>query len=132
MPARCSICKKIINKKNCYFRKNKKAELSSEKQEVSFLVEKNNTKSFVVDSGSTSHMVNNIKLFEEVTNIKKEISVAKKTQSMEAQGMGKIKIENCMLNNLLYVPDLSKNLISVNCITKNGGEVKFTKDKVEI
>lgn len=33
---------------------------------------------------------------------------------------------------MLYVPDLSKKLLSVSAITDKGGDVKFTKDKVVI
>lgn len=44
--------------------------------------------------------------------------------------LGHYEAEECILTNVPYVPDLSKNLLSVNAIT-NAGEVKFWKNKVE-
>jgi len=51
---------------------------------------------------------------------------------MEALGKGTIEFEKCNLKEVLFVPKLSTNLMSVNSITKNGGEVIFTKDEVII
>lgn len=132
---KCNICKKNNHEeKDCYFRKNKKPESTKQKQEISFLVESNTgiTKDFVVDSGSSSHMVNDIKLFKEIQQTTSEIAVAKKSESMNAQGIGEVKTEDCTLKKVLYVPELSKNLLSVNSITQNGGEVKFTKNAVKV
>ena len=46
---------------------------------------------------------------------------------MTAELSGKIDIGNVIFNNVSYVPQLSRNLLSVKCITENGGEVRFKK-----
>ena len=44
-----------------------------------------------------------------------------------------MEFKECSLRNVSYVPELSKNLLSVHCITENdGGEVLFTKEKIQI
>ncbi|KAJ8881519.1 hypothetical protein PR048_018001 [Dryococelus australis] len=40
--------------------------------------------------------------------------------------------QECVLKNVLYVPSLTRNLISVHKITENEGGVKFTDNGVEI
>lgn len=45
--------------------------------------------------------------------------------------MGRIEFEQCKLQEVMYVPELSTNLLSVNAIIKNA-EVPFTNDKVII
>jgi len=36
------------------------------------------------------------------------------------------------LNDVLFVPELSQNLLSVSAIVKNGGKVDFARNKAEI
>jgi len=52
--------------------------------------------------------------------------------SMEAKGSRKMEFDECRLEKVLYVSDLNTNLLSVNAITTNGGEVLFSKDEVII
>lgn len=51
---------------------------------------------------------------------------------MSVQGVGKLSFKTCDLKNVMYIPDLTTNLLSVGAITDNDGEVTFTKDKVTI
>lgn len=70
---------------------------------------------------------------KKLSNIKKiftEVGVAKKKESMKAKGKEKVKLRNCILNDVLYVPDLRENLLSVRAITKKGGKVVFEEDRV--
>lgn len=131
----CSICKKQNHlEKDCFFRKNK-----NDHKNVSFLTcntpkaaTKNST--FVVDSGCTNHMSNDLTLFSELDDKVglSEILVAKNNHTMKSEGCGKIEAEDFNLKNVLYVPELSANLLSVNSITENEGEVIFSKNKVII
>jgi hypothetical protein len=57
---------------------------------------------------------------------------AKKTQSIIAKKIGDLEFKECNLKDVSYVPELSRNLLSVHRITENGGEVLFTKRKVQI
>lgn len=51
---------------------------------------------------------------------------------MRSEGCVKIEGEAFNLKNVLYVPELSANLLSVTSITENEGEVVFSKGKVII
>ncbi|EZA58227.1 hypothetical protein X777_01590 [Ooceraea biroi] len=51
---------------------------------------------------------------------------------MIAKKIGTVDFGNCGLNNVLYIPNLRKNLLSVNAITQKEGKVEFYKDEVII
>jgi hypothetical protein len=51
---------------------------------------------------------------------------------MIAKEIGDLEFKECNLKDVSYVPELSRNLLSVHCITENGGEVLFIKGKVQI
>ncbi|KAK9879752.1 hypothetical protein WA026_006815 [Henosepilachna vigintioctopunctata] len=87
---------------------------------------------FVLDSGSTAHMVNDPKLFKNLLKDDSEICVAKKGTKITAKGVGEIEAKECKLKDVLFVPDLSKNLLSVKAITENQGQVVFEGEKVYI
>jgi len=130
----CSICKKTNHmEKNCFFRKDK----NGDGTKMSFLTEREELRgikhtNFIVDSGSSCHMASDNTLFSKLTINKSKIMVAKKNESMQAEGKGEIESEKCILKNVLYVPELTRNLLSVHAVTENGGEVIFSKDKVYI
>lgn len=127
----CKWCKKTNHREqDCYFRDKRRTNDSK----VAFLSENGNlcTGNFVVDSGSSSHMANSKSLFSILEETNSSIQVAKKEQKMTAKGKGSIEGSNCVLNDVLFVPELRRNLISVNMITENNGEVTFTKEKVVI
>lgn len=127
----CSICKKQNHTdKDCFFRKK-----TNYQENISFLTSneiENKNSIFVVDSGCTNHMSNDLTLFSELNQKVSKIMVAKSNQFMKSEGQGKIEGEDFSLKQVLYVPELSANLLSVNAITENEGEVKFSKDKVII
>ena len=131
----CSICKKNNHTEaSCFFRKREQGEND---RKVSFLSEcktqdETNKNIFVMDSGSTSHMVNNKDIFKNLTDKTVEISVAKKNALILAEGVGNVETEKCILSEVLYVPELSKNLLSVCAITENQGKVIFEEDKVYV
>jgi hypothetical protein len=88
----------------------------------------------VVDSGSTCHMTNIKTDFTHTKQYTQHIKTAKENQSMIAKEIGDLEFKECNLKNVSYVPELSRNLLSVHCITENenGGEVLFIKRKVQI
>lgn len=77
-------------------------------------------------------MTNNKNLFKDIQKRTSEIQTAKKSETLASKGIGTIETNKCILEEVLYVKDLNKNLLSVNAITENGGKVIFTKDKAEI
>ena len=129
----CNICKKNNHlEQNCYFRK-EGTNKTEENRRVSFLVSKGGPEDiWIVDSGSTSHMTNRIDDLEDFKETSTTIAVAKTNESMPVKGVGNIKFEKIKLKEVMYVPELSTNLLSVNAITKNGGEVLFAQKGVTI
>jgi len=77
-------------------------------------------------------MTNDLKALKEMKWRESEIGIAKREEKMKAKGSDKIVTENCVLNNVFFVPDLSRNLLSVSAIVQNGGEMIFTKHGGEI
>lgn len=75
-------------------------------------------------------MTNIRNYFKELKNSNTTINVAKTEETMKAHGIGRIEFDKCSLKEVLYIPKLSTNLLSVNSVTKNDGEVIFTKEKV--
>lgn len=132
----CTICKKNNHNENaCFFRKSKTGRENKEKA-VTFMAHQSTEEyeqiEWIVDSGCSTHMTNNKDLLNNFENKKTEVSVAKKSSAMVAQGIGEFKSTECILKGVLYVPELSKNLLSVTRITNNNGEVTFSDNNVYI
>ncbi|KAI5748286.1 hypothetical protein M8J77_023876 [Diaphorina citri] len=95
---------------------------------------------FVVDSGCTDHIVNDISVFHDYIELKNpiKINIAKDDQCMSAVGIGTIETyityggntTYCTLKNVLYVPSSRKNLLSVKRLDKF--QVLFEHGSVKI
>ena len=96
----------------------------------------------IVDSGATCHMCCDDKLFDELHSLKQPLEVMLGNgYAVEATGRGTVALEltkvgkkasRCRLHEVLYVPDLSYNLLSVSKAVKAGKVVKFTETGCEI
>lgn len=53
-------------------------------------------------------MTNDLKALKEMKWKESEVGIAKREEKMKAKGSGKIVTENYVLNNVLFVPDLSR------------------------
>ena len=96
---------------------------------------------FVVDSGTTHHMVNNLKWmtdyrpFEESREVKLGGS-----RALSAQGVGVAQVTTIIngksttlkLSEALYVPKLRRNLISVGILADDGLDIKVSRDAIKI
>lgn len=123
----CKICKKTNHReKDCYFR-SKAAKKNEETEKVSFLVQSKTDGKWIMDSGTTSHMVNDKKYLMDLKKEKSTVGVAKADESI---GRGSVISEICVLRDVIYVPELNTNLLSVSAITRNGGKVLFTENEV--
>lgn len=74
--------------------------------------------------------MNNKNNIQNMKKINSMIGVAKSSESITAKGCGSIEFDKYRLEEVMYVPELSMNLLSVNAITKNGGEVLFSNNEV--
>ena len=103
--------------------------------------EKGKRISFIIDSGATEHLTNNLKI---LTNIKrlsqmKRISCANNDESadllIDLSGDLIILDESgneFTIRNILYVDNVGKNLLSVYKIVQNDCKVEFTKRGVKV
>ncbi|KAL1256499.1 hypothetical protein QQF64_012044 [Cirrhinus molitorella] len=98
--------------------------------------------SWIVDSGATCHMYHDKKQFVEFISLEppQEVTLGNGF-SVEATGCGVVRLKmtltddktkKCKLNDVLYVPQLSYNLLSVSKATQLGKKVKFTEDTCDI
>ena len=93
--------------------------------------------SWIMDSGATGHMCNNVMLFVELRSLKEPLDVALGDgHTLEATGRGTVELETkqpdgsirtCKLHDVLYVPKLSCNLFSVSKATKAGKTTRFSE-----
>ncbi|PNF34313.1 hypothetical protein B7P43_G15815, partial [Cryptotermes secundus] len=123
----CTVCKKTNHaEKDCYFKdRNKRSKVNfvAEAAETHVSDASEKDKMYVVDSGSTCHMTNVKTDLIHTKQYTQCIKVAKNNQSMTAKEIGNLEFKKCSLKNVSYVPELSKHLLSVHCITENDGEV---------
>ena len=97
---------------------------------------------WIVDSGATCHMCCDDKLFDELHRLKQPLEVTLGDgYTVEATGRDTVVLEltkvggkasRCKLHEVLYVPDLSHNPLSVAKAAKSGKVVKFTETGCEI
>lgn len=92
-----------------------------------------------IDSGCSNHLVNSRRVFSTYDVLEKpqKIYSAKNGVELEAIGIGSIeaicKFTKCKvtIKNVLHVPDVRKNLLSVSKMEDNNLKVVFTKGRVE-
>ena len=97
---------------------------------------------WIIDSGATCHISNNRSLFVEYNSLEESQSVTLGDgHTLEAVGKGvvalKLKLEDGKtitgrLNDVLYVPELTYNLLSISRVTKLGKRVKFYRSYCNI
>lgn len=97
----------------------------------------------VLDSGASSHMFNEANIMKRMKTLEQEIhvSTAKEGQKLRAQARGQVtlksvvgdnKLKKLNLYNVLFIPGLQENLISVKRVVSLGNQVVFFNDGVII
>ena len=96
----------------------------------------------IVDSGATCHMCNDRKLFVELCNLEKPLEVTLGDgHALDAVRRGVVVLEaklpsgrlkTCKLHDVLYVPKLSYNLLSVSKATEAGKVTRFGEANCQI
>ena len=96
-----------------------------------------NSKNWVVDSGATRHICANKDGFTSYTPVGDDEKVVYLGDSHIAQVLGKGKVmlkltsgKTMALNNVLHVPNIRENLVSVALLGKVGVKVSFESDKI--
>lgn len=141
----CSICNKGNHStEKCWHNKaNQKGNAKKNKQNskgekgVAFSLNKIKTDGvesdeWIVDSGATSHLTNNLTDLSDVKNANIEIGVAKKGNSLNITKIGQVCADECSLTKVLFSDEAAGNLLSVKAITEKGGTVLFTENEVLI
>ena len=126
--------------KDCHAPKNKKAqedETLSALMEKAYLVEKESNKHsmdyYILDSGATTHAVsNNFLLHHYHSEPNATVLLAGKGTSLKALGQGNPKGRyegrDIVLKDVLHVPKLHKNIISISKLCADGYEVVFANN----
>ena len=94
---------------------------------------------WIFDSGATSHMCRRKNILVDSKDVFQKINVANNAES-SVVATGSVKLdadvvgESCQLamSNVLCVPDLALNLLSVSKICKNGYSVLFNENSCEV
>ncbi|PLW49458.1 hypothetical protein PCASD_01967 [Puccinia coronata f. sp. avenae] len=92
---------------------------------------------FILDSGSSAHMVSSRELFH--TLELKDLGIVRTSSavdSLQIKGVGSIMLKNdlgdLVLEQVLFVPDMVVNLLSVRCLVLQDFSVYFLKNSFEI
>ncbi|XP_075475084.1 retrovirus-related Pol polyprotein from transposon TNT 1-94 isoform X1 [Primulina tabacum] len=89
-----------------------------------------------IDTGTTRHVCSDKEMFatlEESMNGEKLFMGNSATSEIKGQGKVVLKMtsgKKLTLNNVLYVPDIRKNLVSGSLLNKHGFRIVFESDKV--
>lgn len=99
----------------------------------SFAIGDANAESWYFDSGATCHMAKPNQNFTDETKLEQVIWTAN-NGGMIAMGKGTVELKqnNVNVHEVLKVPDLVTNLLSVSEICKKGHTVIFTAEKCEV
>ena len=88
----------------------------------------------IIDSGATQHMFNDLGAFDEVYPQKSSVACAN-SQELESTHIGTVTLnlddddeKNISLQNVLYIPKLRHNLLSVPALNQDGKDIHFLRD----
>lgn len=101
--------------------------------DVAMVTSKQNTVLWILDSGASNHMSNNLQHLDLVTDVRYEINLAATENSIVATRQGNMKCYNnedvkLDIQDVLYVPKLRSNLLSVKKLASNGINVTFMQN----
>lgn len=106
--------------------------------EIHMASNNNSSMDWWLDSGATIHVCKNKEAFNAYKEVEahKEVVMGNNNRA-KVLGKGSVELEltsgnKLTLNNVFYVPSLTKNLISVNVLCKNGFKIVLESDKVVV
>ncbi|KAL5570103.1 hypothetical protein UlMin_026678 [Ulmus minor] len=94
-----------------------------------------NPREWWIDTGATRHICSDKGLFTSFEPMNGEKLFMGNSATSEIEGQGKIVLKmtsgkELTLNNMLYVPEIRKNLVSGSLLSKHGFRMVFESDKV--
>ena len=136
----CSLNKKGSRNQSYLADGNGEVQASPKKDEIalSSASSQGRSKLWYIDSGATKHMTSEKDLIVDyVQNPQPSEIFLGDNRMIRALGEGKVSLEfydgsnvlTMELYNVLYVPEIAKNLVSVSAMTGKGAEVLFENDK---
>jgi len=145
---RCFVCNKYGHiSRDCYFKDKKKSSLNNDNSKTNgyfaaFPAAAELDRNFwYVDSGASMHMCNNKNWMYDVCPCTiNNIKVAD-DKTVTVKGTGKVDfqirnsdgiLQTIQVRNVLFVPTLTVNLLSVSQMVNNGCEIKFERDGCQI
>jgi Retrotransposon gag protein/Zinc knuckle len=85
----------------------------------------------IIDSGATHHMFNDISSFKDTVQHNSVVTCAN-SQGLQVEHIGSVELELAdhakTINNVLHVPEIKNNLLSVHALTQMGNEITFRRD----
>jgi hypothetical protein len=94
---------------------------------------------WVLDSGASAHICSNKRYFDTLGPVNCSIKWGNSTGSIKASGIGDITLKfegyyknTAILKNVLYVPEIGVNLLSLGLIKDRNYTVLFNKDNITI
>eukprot|EP00250_Pteridium_aquilinum_P005619 c15689_g1_i1 orf=311-793(+) len=94
------------------------------------------SRSWIVDSGATAHMTHHRDWFEDFTARSGHVTLGD-SSVIPVRGIGSIPIfrsadDKRYISHVLYIPNLTFNLLSVSSLTEQGAEVLFSAGTISI
>jgi hypothetical protein len=98
-------------------------------------------KTWILDSGATSHMCSEGDKFHSLTKSKFKSTRTAGREVLKTKGLGKVEIKvkrnltsqrTIVLKEVLYIPDIRENLISISKLAEDGLKVEMDRKKVLI
>ncbi|KAK6145739.1 hypothetical protein DH2020_022559 [Rehmannia glutinosa] len=117
---------------------NKKRKISLQEMSLAVVVSEcnnvGNPREWWVDTGATRHICADKAMFSNYKLVGGELLFMENSASSKVEGQGKITLKmtsgkELVLNNVLHVPDIRKNLVSGSLLSKNGFKLVFVADK---
>ncbi|KAF2347481.1 Zinc finger CCHC-type [Trinorchestia longiramus] len=144
----CRVYEEILKKENRTFQANKAVDArSSATGETTmftsaFSIGNVDCDSWIVDSGATQHMCNKQSEFSSSSDLSSPVRVEiGDGRALKGFGVGDVplkitlpnmQVKNCVVKNVLFVPELACNLISVAQNAECGKETHFNRSTCEI
>ena len=92
----------------------------------------NSLKEWILDSGASYHMGSSKEYFSSLKQSKVPHIFVGDDTKMDVEEKGNVEMENGEFQNVLYVPNLSSNLLSIYQITHlgDGNRVEFLPESI--